>query len=197
MLADPQGELRLVASSSEQMRVLELFELQHAEGPCLDAFRTGVAVSAEDIAEATRRWPRFAPEVADAGFVSMHAVPMRLRSQTIGAVNLFRTVASPWSTADLAIAQALADVATIGVLQQRAMQESATLALQLQRALNTRLTIEQAKGLLSERLGVGVDESFTRLRDYARSHNLLLSDVAAALVDGTLPREAFGRARGH
>ena len=195
MLVDPQGELRVVASSSEQMRTLELLEIQSSEGPCLDAFHTSTAVGADALDAVARRWPNFAIHVVGAGYRSIYAVPMRLRSTVIGALNLFNTHQAPWDEEDLKIAQALADVATIGLLHHRAMHDSLLLSRQLQTALNSRVTIEQAKGLLAERLGVSTEEAFDRLRHYARSNNLLLAQVASQLLVGALPETAIEELR--
>ena len=195
MLVDPLGDLRVVASSSEQMRTLELLELQSSEGPCLDAFRTAQAVGADDLDEVMQRWPTFGAHVGRAGYRSIYAVPMRLRASVIGALNLFNTVQAPWDAEDLEIAQALADVATIGLLHNRAMHDSILLSTQLQTALNSRVTIEQAKGLLAARLDISTDEAFERLRRYTRSHNLLLASVAADVVARTLPDAAMDELR--
>ncbi|MEO5841068.1 MAG: GAF and ANTAR domain-containing protein [Acidimicrobiales bacterium] len=195
MLAEPGGDLRVVASSSEQMRTLELLELQSSEGPCLDAFRTAAAVGADDVDAILRKWPAFGSHVCSAGYQSIYAVPMRLRASVIGALNLFNTDQAPWDEEDLELAQALADVATIGLLHQRAMHDSILLSTQLQSALDSRIAIEQAKGVLAERLETTTQESFERLRRYARSHNLLLAKAAADLVAGTLPGDAMNEMR--
>jgi GAF domain-containing protein len=184
LLADPRGELRVVAASSESARLLELFQLQADQGPCLDCYRAGRPVTAEDLATA-QRWPRFAAAARDAGFNAVQALPMRLREQVIGALNLFRATPGPFDPADVRIGQALADVATISVLSERGMRHSEVLNQQLQTALDSRVVIEQAKGKLAERLGVDMDQAFSLLRDAARSRNLRLSDLAGALVDGT------------
>jgi transcriptional regulator with GAF, ATPase, and Fis domain len=185
LLADPRGELRVVAASSEAARLLELFQLQSDQGPCLDCFRSGQPVQAVDLAAESRRWPRFAPAARDAGFAAVQALPMRLREQVIGALNLFRADAGALAPADVRVGQALADVATISLLHERSMRHSDTLNEQLQTALNSRVIIEQAKGKLAERLGVDMDEAFTLLRDRARTSNRRLSDLAQAFVDGT------------
>jgi GAF domain-containing protein len=196
MLVDPLGELRVVASSSEQMRTLELLELQSSEGPCLDAYRTATSVGAADLDEVAARWPEFGNHVRLAGYRSIYAVPMRLRSEVLGALNLFNTHQAPWDEEDLRLAQALADVATISLLHHRAMHDSQLLSTQLQSALNSRVTIEQAKGLLAERLGTDTEEAFERMRRYARGHNLLLADVARDLLTGQLPNAGMTELRG-
>ena len=185
LLADPRGELRVVAASSEAARLLELFQLQNDQGPCLDCFRTGRPVAAADLAAAAQRWPRFVPAARRAGFAAVQALPMRLREQVIGALNLFRADAGALAPADIRVGQALADVATISLLHERSMRHSDTLNEQLQTALNSRVIIEQAKGKLAERLGVDMDQAFALLRDRARVSNRRLSDLAWAFVDGT------------
>jgi GAF domain-containing protein len=191
MLASAGGDLRLVASSSEAMRVLELFELQAQEGPCLDAFSTGERVEHENLRAGTGRWPRFATVAVEAGFQSAFALPLRLRERTIGALNLFSVEQTPMNEADVLVARAFADLAAISVLQQRASLEHQRLNEQLTRALTSRITIEQAKGVLFERARVDMDQAFARLRSYARNHNLRLTDVAQALIDGTLDAKAW------
>jgi transcriptional regulator with GAF, ATPase, and Fis domain len=185
LLADPRGELRLVAASTDSARVLELFQIQNDEGPCLDCFRTGQSVAAPDLDAARNIWPRFAPAAREAGFMAVHALPMRLRTEVIGGLNLFKDTPGGLTGQDQRVGQALADVATIGLLQQRSIRRGEILGEQLQDALNSRVTIEQAKGKLAERLGVDMDQAFTRLRSYARDRNLRLSDLAQAFIDGT------------
>lgn len=186
MLAGPDGDLRVMASSSETMRLLELFELQAREGPCLDCFRTGQVVAENDLEAADARWPRFAAEARDAGFASVHALPMRLRHSIIGALNLFHETPGQMSQADTDAAQALADIATIAILQHRAAREAQILNEQLNHALNSRIVIEQAKGIVSERQTLDMDASFRLLRNHARNHNLRLADLAASIVAGGL-----------
>jgi transcriptional regulator with GAF, ATPase, and Fis domain len=191
MLADTRGGLRLVASSEERMRVLELFEIQSAQGPCLDAFGTGQAVQA-GAAESRRRWPVFAPRASEAGFHVMCAVPMRARTDTIGALNLFRGNDEPFSDAELEIARAMAQVAAIALIQERAIRERSLLVEQLQTALRSRVVIEQAKGMLAEHLSMTVDEAFQLLNKFARDHNRRLTDLAHDVVDRKLSHYAFG-----
>ena len=192
MLAGPDGELKVMASSSEAMRVLELFELQAKEGPCLDCYRSGKPVMQTDLATSTSPWPRFAAETLAAGFRSVHALPMRLRGTVIGALNLFHVEAGEMPTADIEGAQALADVATIAILQHRASLEAQVVNQQLQHALNSRVVIEQAKGMVAERAGLNMELAFAALRTYARKHNLRLVDVAGSVIDGTLAPSALG-----
>ncbi len=196
LLADGGGNLRLMAASSEQVRLLELFQLQNEEGPCLEAHSTGLMVTHTDLAGADERWPRFAPEAVMAGFGSVYALPLRLRSTVIGALNLFRALSAPMDEADVRMAQALADVASIAILQDQAVRESVLRAGQLQHALDSRVAIEQAKGMLAERANVDMDEAFVRLRSYARAHRLQLTAVARQLVTGTLSLDAVVRPPG-
>ena len=182
MLADPRGELRVAAASSEEAGLLELFQLQNDQGPCLECFRTGRAVTATDLAGPAPRWPRFAEAAVRSGFATVEALPMRLRDQVIGALNLFRAAPGGLDPADLRIGQALADVATIGLLHERNVRRRETVAEQLQAALNSRVIIEQAKGKLAERLGIDMDRAFKMLRDYARNSNQHLTDVARDFV---------------
>jgi GAF domain-containing protein len=186
LLADPRGELRVVAASSEAARLLELFQLQSDEGPCLDCFRSGQPVSVADLS-AGQRWPQFAAAAEEAGFRAVQALPMRLRDQVIGALNLFRGTVGDFDADSIRVGQALADVATISLLQERSMRRRDTLNEQLQNALNSRVVIEQAKGKLAERLGIDVNQAFTLLRDQARNRNERLSDLARAFVEGTQP----------
>ncbi len=182
MLADPRGELRVAASSNEAAGLLELFQLQNDQGPCLDCFRTGQPVTATELAGPGQRWPRFAAAATEHGFRTVEALPMRLRDQVIGALNLFRADHGPFDPGDLRLGQALADVATIGLLHERNVRRSETVAEQLQSALTSRVIIEQAKGKLAERLGTDMEQSFAMLRDYARNSNQRLTDVARNFV---------------
>ena len=185
MLVAPNGELRVMTSSSEAMRVVELFELQSQEGPCLDCYRSGESVVNHDLA-ASGRWPEFAAVALEAGFRSADAVPMRLRSQVIGALNLFRSEPGALSDSDVIVAQALADVATIALLQHRTAVAAEVVNEQLTGALNSRILIEQAKGILAERHQLDMEQAFGRLRSHARNNNQRLSDLAHELVHGTL-----------
>ncbi|WP_405163651.1 GAF and ANTAR domain-containing protein [Nocardia sp. NBC_01499] len=185
LLRAPEGGLQVLASTSEQTRLLELFQVQSEAGPCLQAYGTGKVVVVEDLSELVDRWPAFAERALAEGFRAVCAVPMRLRDERVGALNLFSTATGALTAADLTVGQALADVATIGILHQRVVTRTEVVNRQLQLALNTRIIIEQAKGVLSERSGLNMDDAFKQLRTYARSNNLRLSDFARGIVDGT------------
>jgi hypothetical protein len=185
-LAAARGELRVMASSSERMRALELIEVQTDEGPCRDCLLSGEQVLNQRLAGAEERWPRFTLEARDAGFQMVHALPLRLRSDVIGAMNIFSPELRELSPEDVNLTQALADAATIGILQERAVKHGADLAGQLQGALNSRIVIEQAKGIVAERRQLDMDEAFALLRSHARSNRTQLSDVARAIIDHKL-----------
>ncbi|MEC4018599.1 GAF and ANTAR domain-containing protein [Streptomyces sp. H27-D2] len=184
MLTDERDRLQVVAASSQGTRLLELFQLQTDQGPCVDCFRTGRPVSVADL-PSVGRWPRFTAAAAEVGFAGVHALPMRLRSEVIGTLNLFDVNPGALDAEKLRVGQALADVATIGLLQQRAIRRRDDVTEQLQSALNSRVLIEQAKGVLSERLDVDVERAFQLLRSNARGHNRTLADLARAIVDGS------------
>jgi GAF domain-containing protein len=186
MLASPQGELQFVASSSESMRVLELFQIQVAEGPCVDCFRDGFAIVNHSLSDADERWPLFSPRALAQGFRSVHCLPMRLRGRTIGALNLFRTHQGPLDDDDVVVAQGLADVATIAILQHQSSLNASTLNAQLSNALNSRIIIEQAKGMIREATNCDMDEAFNRLRAHARNHNEGLTELATRVVERTM-----------
>jgi GAF domain-containing protein len=196
LLVALDGDMRVVASSSEAMRVVELFELQTKEGPCMDCLRRGEAVINLDLATANERWPRLAPIAIDAGFRSVHAIPMRLRQSTIGALNLFGHEVGAMAGDDVVAAQALADIATIAILQQRAFAESRILNEQLNRALNSRVIIEQAKGVLAERAGLTMETAFEAMRRYARTNNLRLVEIAQRVIDNSLSLSALNTTGG-
>jgi GAF domain-containing protein len=193
MLADADGQLRHAACSSEQMRLVELFELQIEQGPCFDAYNQRAPVRCDRPEDAEARWPGFAARAVDAGFLAMSAVPLRLRDDVVGALNMFSATPHALSDEDLRVAQAMADVATVGILQERAIRDSRAFSTQLEVALHSRIVIEQSKGILAEHHNTNVDEAFDRLRAYARNNNKLLSDTARQVVDGSLAPEAIGR----
>ena len=183
LISDPRNELRLVAASSEDAETMELMQLQAAEGPCLECYRTATQVLVPDLAEAATRWPRFVAAVARAGsFASAHAIPLRLRGDAIGTLNLFHRAPGPLPPADLVLGQALADVATIGILQERAIRRGEIVNEQLNTALNSRVVIEQAKGVLAQHFTISMELAFDMLRRYARNHNERLAEVARRCV---------------
>ena len=193
MLADQRGALQLRASSVGRARDLEVFELQMREGPCLDCFATGRPIVNLDLAEARERWPLFTPAAVAAGFRATHALPLRLRRQVVGAMNLFTVDARRLDDEHVAVGQAMADVATIGLLHERNLREQTVLSEQLQAALHSRVLIEQAKGVLAARAGVDVAQAFTMMRTHARRHGLALTAVASAVIDGSLDPGALVR----
>jgi GAF domain-containing protein len=192
MLGDPQGRLRVMASSSESLRLLELFQLQNDDGPCLDCYHSGEPTNHPDLAEAAGSWPRFAGAATEAGYRTVHALPMRLRAEVIGALNLFHTEPRQLGSSVTRVGQALVDVATIGLIQERTLGQRQMLVNQLQAALDSRVLIEQAKGVLAERRTVNPDEAFALLREHARSHHQRLSELANAVIDGTAAVDLLG-----
>ena len=184
LLADEGGRLHFMAASTEGARHLELFQLQHDEGPCLDCYRTGEPVMEAGLRPDDTQWPTFTPRALAAGVRSVHAFPMRLRDRVIGAMNIFDADPMPFSDDDVKVVQALADVATIAIIQERAISRAETVTEQLHGALNSRIVIEQAKGVVAQRHGVDVDTAFERLRAHARSHRLRLAELARDVVTG-------------
>ena len=178
MLAAPSGALQVIASSSDAMRTLELFQLQSDQGPCLEAYRTGEQVVNLDLAALSGRWPRFAPRAAAEGFRSAHSFPMRLRRRTPGALNLLRSDPGALEDTDISAAQALADIASIAIIQHQVVVDAQTLNSRLSAALNSRVVIEQAKGKIAQATGSDMDHAFRQLRSQARNHNLRLADLA-------------------
>lgn len=196
LLADSLGVLHLMAASSEATRLLELYQLQRDEGPCRDCFHSGIAVSIPDLDEELDRWPHFVPAAREAGFASVHAVPMRLRDNVVGALGLFGTATGPLAAPDLALGQALADVATVALIQERTASDRMVVSEQLQAALTSRVVIEQAKGVLAQQGGLDMVAAFTVLRRFARDHNRRLTEVAQAVVSRSLTaRELVDHAR--
>jgi GAF domain-containing protein len=184
VLTDHRGELRFMAASNEAGRELEMVQLDAREGPCVDCVRDRAPVVISDLAATADRWPHFTPRAVQGGFQSVHAFPMRLREQVIGALNLFTRSTIEFEPGEARIVQSLADVATIGILQERSISRAEAVTEQLQGALNSRIVIEQAKGALARLEGVTVDEAFARLRERARSSRQRLVDVAAAVLEG-------------
>ena len=185
LLLNHDRALEVVASSDEASRLMEVFQLESRSGPCVEAVSTGERVSIT-LVELRERWPAFATAVEGVGYDAVHALPMRLRDDTIGALNLFHATRTPLSEFDLRLAQALADVATIGIFQQRSQTRAAVLADQLQLALDTRIVLEQAKGVVAEYGGVDMGAAFEAIREFARSHRIKLSVVAQLIVSREL-----------
>jgi GAF domain-containing protein len=186
MLADRRGDLQLVAATAERVRAVEEFQLEVRNGPCLDCFTTGTPQAAVDLSVATERWPQFGRVAVEAGIGGAHALPMRLRRQVIGALDLFTDAPRALAAEDVAVGQGMADIATIGLLHERNLRDRTVLSEQLQIALDSRVLIEQAKGVLAARAGLTVAEAFTRMRAHARRRGLALTAVARAVVEGQL-----------
>ncbi|MHC5796507.1 GAF and ANTAR domain-containing protein [Lacisediminihabitans sp. FW035] len=186
MLADSSGQLALVASTSEKSRLVELMQLSSGNGPCVESFTTGTVYVLPDVEAVKETWPEFYLEATEQGFRAVHAVPLRLRGDILGTLNLFLDHTGSLTPDDASVAQGLADVATIGILQGRAARESQLTQQQLQSALNSRVVIEQAKGVIAQIHGVDMDIAFNTLRQFARSNNLTLRDVADGVVHKTL-----------
>jgi transcriptional regulator with GAF, ATPase, and Fis domain len=188
LLPDDSGALEVVASTNERSHLIGLLQLRADEGPCVDAFTSGVIVSVDNIAATYARWPTFATTAASVNYQSMYAIPMRLRDETIGSLNLFSERLGPLDTRDTSVARALADVATIGILQERALRESDVARQQLQHALDSRVVIEQAKGVLAQTEHIDMHDAFTLLRNRARHSGRRLSVVAQEVIDGAANR---------
>ena len=194
MLSDSAGRLHYMGASNEEAGLLELFQVQNDEGPCLDCYRTGEAVIDVDLAQEPVRWPVFAPRALAAGIRSVHAFPMRVRERVIGALNVFGADQGDLSSDEARVLQALADVASISILQERALQQAEILTEQLNHALNSRVVIEQAKGAIARSLGISVDDAFELIRGYARSERILLTDLAHRIVESPEGPELLRRA---
>ncbi|MFF4274115.1 GAF domain-containing protein [Streptomyces sp. NPDC001536] len=204
LLADAHGELQIIAASDEHTRLLELFALQHDQGPCVECYRTGAPRTNIDLTlpESTTSWPNFTARARETGYVATHAIPLRLRNRVVGALNLFQTTPHHLGDDDIALAQALADVATIAILQQRTLEQSHVENSQLENALTCRILVEQVKGVLAERWNTSVDDAFAAFRIYARARHLRLSDLAAQIISGgfdtsTIPAPVPDRPGGH
>lgn len=193
LLSSPDGKLHVMASSSEEMRLLELFQLQTDEGPCLDCFHSGEPVVNQDLATVNGRWPKFSVEALAAGYHAVHALPMRLRGNIIGTLNLFQHAPGRLHEADVVAGQALADIATIAILQHKAAADSQLFTGQLQTALDTRIVIEQAKGMIAQAHSIDPEAAFLQLRDFSRSRHLGLTATAEAVVNGSLSPDELPR----
>ena len=194
LLADKSGHLRVIGASTEGVGVLELFQIQNDEGPCLDCYNTGDVVINSDLKRSSP-WPQFAPESLAAGYPSVCAVPLRLKDTRLGCLNLFMSRPASLTDTDVALAQALADVASIAIVQDQATRDAVIREGQLQHALTSRIAIEQAKGMLAERAGVDMETAFSRLRAFARNNNRGLTDVAESVVAGTVDVEVVTHTR--
>jgi GAF domain-containing protein len=186
LLLSAEDELEVVASTNEANAIVEFMQLDANAGPCLECFRTRAVVSLPDVDVAPTRWPEFAATARAQGIFSVYAIPLRLRETTIGTLNLMRNERGELNHYDIKAAQALADVATIGILQERSVRDSSAIRDQLQKALSSRIVIEQAKGVVSETSHLSMDASFQLIRHYARSHQSTLGAVAQQLVRGDL-----------
>ncbi len=186
LLVDETGDLQVMAASHERTHLLELFQIQNHEGPCQDCYTTGQPVGVVDLEHERERWPAFAPQALTTGFRSVQAVPLRLRGTVLGALNLFLTYPGGLDGDSQTVVQAMADVATIGLLQQREVHRAHTVQAQLQYALHSRISIEQAKGMLAEQADLSLDDAFALLRAHARSHNRKLATLADQIVTGAL-----------
>jgi GAF domain-containing protein len=191
LLADGTGQLELVASTSEEAEIVEIMIVAAGAGPCVDCFNTGAVVSVPDIAADSAAWPRFRRSALDQGFRAAHATPLRLHGEVIGAMNLMSTTVGALSSRDAQLAQALADVATVGILHERSFRQPEVVAAQLHLALDTRILVEQAKGVLAQVRSCTMTEAFTALRDYARAHDVTLRAAAKGVVDRSIPAEAL------
>lgn len=191
LLADGRGVLHLAASSSQRIHHLEIFQLQRDEGPCLDCFHSGQQVLVADLAEEGQRWPQFARAAQDVGFRSVHALPMRLTGNVLGALGLFGDDPGTLDTDDLALAQALLHVASVAIVNERSATDRATVNSQLQRALTSRIVVEQAKGVIAQAGGLGMEDAFAVLRRFARDHGMKLSVTASQVVDRELEHEVL------
>jgi hypothetical protein len=187
LLADGDGRLEVLASTNERSELIELMQLAAGDGPCIECYRTGQPVSIPDVAADDDEWSRFREGAAAQNYGALHAFPMRLRELKIGSLNLFADASGELSETDRVTAQALADVATIGILHERATSpDQREIDAQVQQAFESRAVIEQAKGVIAYQHRILVDDAFRLLRTYARSHQLTLVHVAQAVVGRTL-----------
>ncbi|MCJ1688564.1 GAF and ANTAR domain-containing protein [Rathayibacter sp. VKM Ac-2927] len=186
VLADEHGELVVMASTNERLHLIEVLQLSAGDGPCIDAYQSGTVVTAGSLAEISRRWPKFAEAAAGSGYNSVHAVPLRLRQSTIGSLNLFSDKPGELAPADVPAVQTIADVATIGLVQERAVREASLTRDQLQHALTSRIIIEQAKGVIAHTRGINMEQAWEILRQRARSRQARISDIARAVVEGLI-----------
>jgi GAF domain-containing protein len=186
LIDDQNGHLIPVASSSEEARLLELFQVHMNQGPCLDAIRGGTTVFSHDLQDERERWPAFCDAALEIGYHSVVAVPMRLNGTTIGGLNIFSNQAGQQSDERRRLGTALGHLAALAISHQQSARRSAALAEQLQHALSSRVVIEQAKGVLAERLDLTMEAAFDRIRRYARDHNQKLGEVCAGVISGEI-----------
>lgn len=187
LLADQKGVLHVLAASSERTRELELFQVQREDGPCRDSYLSGTAIRVPDLEAETDRWPQFVPHALSAGFASVHALPMRLRQAKLGTLGLFGTTVGALNDADLSLGQALADVASVALVQDHTANDRPAINAQLQTALTSRVVIEQAKGVLAQQGQLEMQDAFAVLQRYARDHDLRLTELATAVVHRQVP----------
>lgn len=186
VLADEHGELVVMASTNERLHLIEVLQLSAGNGPCVDAYHSGALVTAGDIEEIARRWPPFASAARDSGYQSVHAVPLRLRQGTIGSLNLFSDKLGELDPRDVPAAQTIADVCTIGLVQERTIREASLARDQLQHALDARIVIEQAKGVIAHSRDIDMETAWRMLRQRARSHQARVTDIARGVIDGLI-----------
>lgn len=186
LVLDPSSRLQIAASAGHHSGLLELLQLETGEGPCLEAARTGTAISVPDIVMSEARWPHFARAAVDAGYSAVHSMPLRMQGTVVGSLNLFRRAVGPFDLDDVAAVRALADIATITITRQRALDDAATTRAQLQAALDSRIAVEQAKGWIASRNQVNADAAFALLRNHARANRLPLIEVALAVTAGRI-----------
>lgn len=191
LLADGTGVLHLAAASSDRTQHLEIFQLQRQEGPCLDSYHGGEAVIVPDLTAEKDRWPEFVRAAEEVGFASVHALPMRLRDTVLGTLGLFGEHTGRLSDDDLSLAQAMVHVASVALVNEKSASDLNTVNAQLQHALVSRVTIEQAKGVIAHVGGLEMQDAFSVLRRYARDHGLKLSDVAHQVVTRERPGETL------
>ncbi|MFE9581583.1 GAF and ANTAR domain-containing protein [Nocardia sp. NPDC006044] len=185
LLAGDGEDMKVLATTSEATRWLELLQIQAQDGPCVRSYRTGERVIVEDLEAARGEWPAFAKQALLDGFQSVYALPLRLRADRVGALNLFSAGAERLSGDDLLVGQALADIASIAILQARLLAGHKTVNGQLQLALQSRIVIEQAKGMLAAHGDLDPETAFDALRGYARHTRVRVPELARAVVDRT------------
>ena len=184
LLEAQEGTLQLAAATSERMRELEDLEIRLGQGPCVETYRQGAPVSAGDMRKEQDRWPATAPKAMEIGLLAVNAFPLKVDGDSVGAFNVYREAAGALSDEELRLTQAFADVATVGILRDRKVSEAERRAEQLQGALDSRVLIEQAKGVLAERQGISTELAFDMIRRYARNHHRKLRGVCQQIIAG-------------